>query len=168
MCHAANNNLVGMTDAKGKTDTCTFDARDRKISCTDRNGGITAHGYDVNSNLIEIIDADSSLGVTTYDYDPRNLKVKTTYPTHNPASSPGQTGYEIVEYAYDALGRSRVNTDQNGDTTSFVHDLAGRMTERRYRLLGAGSDESVDAFTYDLASRLLSAEKGRSHVVTSP
>ncbi|QNN21559.1 hypothetical protein HED60_04475 [Planctomycetales bacterium ZRK34] len=155
-----NSIVITTTDAKSHSTTSVFDARGRRLTVTDRNNGTTTYAYDFNNNLTRIIDADSAtLGITDYEYDPRNLKIKATYPTNS--GTPGTPGYEVVEYTYDAAGRSLVNTDQLGDTTSYVFDMADRLLQRKYRLSGAGSDESVDTFTYDPASRMLTAVKGR-------
>ncbi|EDM28096.1 hypothetical protein LNTAR_12106 [Lentisphaera araneosa HTCC2155] len=143
----ANNNLVSVTDAKGQTSTYVYDLRNRKISQTDRIGGTTTFAYDANNNLTSITDAQAS--VTTYVYDLRNLQTSTIYP----AGSAG--GSTTVSTVYDALGRKAQVTDQLGDTVTYTYDMVSRMLNRDY------SDNTSDTFTYDDASRLVSATKGR-------
>ena len=99
--------------------------------------------------------------VTAYEYDVRNLRIKTTYADHVAGSLAGDNNYGITECSYDALRRKSVQTDQLGDTVTYGYDLASRLLSRTYRLRAAGSDESVDTMSYDGADRLLSALKGR-------
>ncbi|XZE56146.1 hypothetical protein SH139x_002227 [Planctomycetaceae bacterium SH139] len=75
----------------------------------------------------------------------------------------GQTGYGIISFTYDPAGRVDVRTDQQGDTCTYNYDLAGRLTSRAYLGLTGGplSGQSYsDTFTYDSASRMLTAVSG--------
>ena len=54
--------------------------------------------------------------------------------------------------------------DQLGDTVTYNYDLAGRLTNRDYRLAAnspAGAIADSDTFTYDESGRMLSAESQR-------
>ena len=159
-----NNNVLSTTDGKGITTTSVYDERNRTETLTDRINGVTEYTYDANSNVLSIKDPRGK--ITLYEYDERNMQLKTTYPDHVPGSVSGNSGYGIVECAYDAMGRKDLCTDQLGDTLSYNYDLASRLTSREYRLAGV-TLESTDTFTYDAASRVLSAYKGRySNTVT--
>lgn len=155
----ANNNVTLFTDAKGNTVASVFDARDRMTQVTDRLNGVTKYTFDDNNNNITIEDAETK--ITEYTYDVRNLVIETEYPDHVASTSPGDVGYGIVTCTYDAGKRRDTCTDQLGDKITYIFDMANRVEERQYRLLGAGSDESIDLFTYDLASRRTFATKGR-------
>ena len=65
----------------------------------------------------------------------------------------------------DSTEHPRVKTDQLDDTTTFVYDLAGRLTEKRYDAapgsINVADDGKHDLYTYDLASRPLTAESER-------
>ncbi len=66
--------------------------------------------------------------------------------------------------AFDALGRDELCIDQKGDKVEKIFDLIGRLVQRNYyQNMGQGSAllESTDSFTYDAASRPLTATKGR-------
>ena len=159
-----NNNLVTLTDAKNNTKTCVYDVRNRKESCTDRINGVISYSYDDNNNLKTI--TDQYLNVTEYDYDERNLQVKVTYPDHIAGQNPGDQNYGITECSYDALGRKALYTDQKGEKVEYFYDLASRLEDRVY-LFADNSEESRDEFGYDLASRPLTASKGRYSNIVS-
>ncbi|MCM8539997.1 MAG: PA14 domain-containing protein, partial [Lentisphaeraceae bacterium] len=153
-----NNNVVVQTDAKNKTTTCIFDERNRKTFCTDRLDAFTAYTYDKNNNLKTITDDKGK--TTSYDYDERNLQVKVTYPDHISGQNSGDANYGITECDYDALNRKSVCTDQKGEKVEYLYDLASRLEDRVY-YFADDTEESRDEFSYDLASRPLTASKGR-------
>ena len=155
-------NVTAETDAKSNVTTHTFDARGRETSTTDRLQNITAFAYDLAGNLLSLTDAEG--GVTSYAYDDVGRKIEEQYPDHQQGSQVGQTGYGIVELAYDAAGRLLRRTDQLGETITHVYDLAGRRTTREYRTAAnspSGMIADQDDFTFDEAGRILTAVKGR-------
>lgn len=155
-----NNNLIRAIDAKGSSNLYSFDERNRKTNHWDRlvtNGftesllpavaDSTRYFYDANSNVNKITDVQGN--DTVYVFDERNLNTQITYE---------DTG--VTSCSYDALNRKDVSTDQLGDTVTYNYDLASRMTSREYHLTG-NTLESTDTVTYDDASRVLTAHKGR-------
>ena len=167
-----NNNVISMLDAKQQETVYRFDPRDRQVQVTDRLSGVTTTGYDQNSNVTFLLDADNNLTaerrMTSYQYDPRNLKIETALPDHNPGSEAGDDDYGLVSVTWDALRRMKVRTDQSGDTCTYNYDLASRNDTKTYRSLeGNVIDTDTDELTYDDASRLTVALKGRyNNVVT--
>ena len=153
-----NNNIITQTDAKLNTKTCYFDERNRQEFCLDRINGTTSYTYDDNNNVKTITDALSK--ETKYDYDVRNLQVKVIYPDHVQNAAIGTDGYGISECTYDALGRKLTSTDQKGEKVEYLYDLASRITDRIY-YFADDTEESRDEFTFDYASRVLTASKGR-------
>ena len=148
-----NNNIVSKTDAKSKTELCVFDERNRLESCTDRINGETSYTYDDNNNALSATDANNN--TTYFTFDVRNLQTHITY---------ADSG--VKSCTYDAMGRKEICTDQLGDTVEYTYDLASRLEKRDYYLAGS-TLESSDTFTFDGASRVLSANKGRySNLVT--
>lgn len=86
-----------------------------------------------------------------------------TYPDHT-GGTPGQSTYGKVTFTIDYAGRILRKQDQNGDTCTFVYDFAGRATRRDYRTLAnspTGTVADSDTFTFDKASRMLTAVSGR-------
>ncbi|MEM6259383.1 MAG: LamG-like jellyroll fold domain-containing protein [Planctomycetota bacterium] len=158
-----NNQVINRTDGKAVANAAdtVYDARGRAIETTSRLAVADTNkaSFDPNSNLLTQTDAQG--GVTTYEYNPRNLRTATDMPGHNPTSVVGDADYDRVTTTFDAMRRPTEKTDQLGDTTTFAYDLASRLVTRTYRLNGAGTDESQDTFTFDDASRPLTAIKGR-------
>ena len=155
-------NVKTVTDAKSHTTTSSYDARGRLATRTNRLSGSTIWTFDANGNLLTLRDAETQ--TTAYEYDVRNLKTKETYPDHVSGSGVGTAGYGIVEFAYDPARRLERKTDQLGDTVTYVFDKAGRLTQRDYRTQAnspSGTISDSDVFTYDLASRMLTATSGR-------
>ncbi|MEZ6135095.1 MAG: hypothetical protein R3C53_09320 [Pirellulaceae bacterium] len=70
----------------------------------------------------------------------------------------------------DDAGRVLRKQDAKGDTVTFNYDLAGRLSQRDYRTKvnsPSGTIADSDVFTYDKASRMLTAASGRySNTVT--
>ena len=153
-----NNNLIAEYDAKDQITTYAYDERNRRVKTVDRIDAETTFTYDENNNLKTVKDA---LGkVTKYAYDKRNQKTSTTYPDHIVGSKAGDIDYGITKQTYDPLRRQSVSTDQLGEKVVRQYDMASRMKKRLYKLKN-NSLESTDTFTYDLASRPLTAKKGR-------
>jgi YD repeat-containing protein len=170
----AESMVINRTDAKNVSlaaDT-VYDARGRVLATTTRldASDTTFRGYDPNSNLLTLTDAEG--GVTTYHYDARNLRIAEDWPGHNPASSVGDSDYDRTEMTYDAMSRPQVKTDQLGDTVVFTFDMASRLTQRDYRTYANSGDSNSDGipdgtiadsdtFAYDADSRMLTATSGR-------
>lgn len=160
-------NRISATDGKSHSTAYVFDARGRQKSQTDRISGATSFTYRATGQLASLTDAESQ--VTSYIYDDAGQKLTEQYPDHT-SGTPGQSTYGIVTFTNDAAGRVLRKQDQKGDTCTFTYDLAGRLTQRDYRLAAnspSGSIADSDTFTYDKAGRMLTAGSGRySNTVT--
>ncbi|MEL7088664.1 MAG: hypothetical protein AAGL98_09535, partial [Planctomycetota bacterium] len=90
---------------------------------------------------------------------------KTYNNLYEPETAPGTADYDRVVMAYDGLRRPRLKTDQLEDTTAFVYDMASRLKTKEFTA-AVGSPNTADSgkddlFTYDKASRLLTANSER-------
>jgi RHS repeat-associated protein len=154
-------NATKQTDAKNKDTFITFDARGRRKQTTDRISASTNFTYTAMGQLASLSDAESQ--VTGYTYSARGEKLTETYPDHT-GGNPGDTTYGIVTFVYDNAGRTMRKQDQLGDTCTYLYDLAGRMTQRDYRLKVNSPSSTIadsDTFTFNRVGRILTAVSGR-------
>jgi RHS repeat-associated protein len=160
-------NAIKQIDAKNKNTFITYDARGRRKTTTDRISAATVFTYTALGQLASLTDAQAQ--TTSYTYNSRGNKLTETYPDHT-GGSPGDSTYGIVTFVYDNAGRVLRKQDQLGDTVTHTYDLAGRMTTRAYRTRvnsPSGTIADSDTFTFDRASRMLTAVNGRySNTVT--
>ncbi|MEZ6134832.1 MAG: hypothetical protein R3C53_07975 [Pirellulaceae bacterium] len=160
-------NRVSATDGKSNSTTYVYDARGRQKSQTDRLSGTTSFTYKATGQLASLTDAESQ--TTSYTYDDAGQKLTEQYPDHT-GGSPGDSTYSIVTFTNDDAGRVLRKQDAKGDTVTFNYDLAGRLSQRDYRTKvnsPSGTIADSDVFTYDKASRMLTAVSGRySNTVT--
>ena len=131
--------MTGGTDARGKTTSFTFDARDRKISMTDRLSGVTSWSYDPNGNLLTLTDPDNQDDAEADHMDLRPAKPKASeaYPDSSTARWAGRL--RCRQFSYDAIGRPNIFMDQNGDSVTHSFDTADRLLVAAYRLSGSGT-----------------------------
>ncbi len=157
-----NGNLISTTDANSNVVTMKYDVRDRRIKTIDRLAGETDYEYRDTGQVIKIIDAEDK--ETVYTFNDRGEKTAEQYPDHVNGAVEGATGYGIVKFEYDPAGRMLRRTAQTGNTVTLNYDLAGRLKLRDYRLQAnspSGTIEDSDIYTYDAASRMLTAESER-------
>lgn len=155
-------NLVKETDAKENDTLYAYDARNRRLSTTNRLAGVTEFSYDEVGNLLSLTDAEDQS--TSYTYDDANRKLSETYPDHVASTSPPNIGYGIVAFTYDGAGRMKTKTDQQGDYIRFVYDRGSRLVSREYRertKQPTDPPNDTDSFTYDGAGHMLSADNER-------
>jgi YD repeat-containing protein len=141
-----------VTDQNGKTTSYTYDDADRLITVTDAAtpGNVTTYGYDTESNLTSIQDANSH--TTSFSYDAFGRVSKTTFPS------------TLAEYYYyDAVSNLTSKIDRNNHTITYTYDQLKRLTQKTY------PDNSTVNYTVDSFMKIL-LERGDSRLtqVTDP
>ena len=154
-------NVTKQFDGKGQFTLIAYDALNRRKTATDRLSRVTTFGYTPTGQLSALTDAENQS--TTYAYNDRGEKLSETYPDHTPGAGVGTSGYGIVQFAYDPAGRTKIKTDQPGDTCTFNFDLAGRMFKRDYRLaVNSPSGTIADSDTFTLLRTIQLADSQES------
>jgi RHS repeat-associated protein len=140
----AVDNVVTNVDRNGNATSYQYDPLNRRTSVYDALGNTTAYAYDAVGNVTNLTDANGH--VTRYQYDAVNRRLAEIYPDSIP---------NTVAYSYDSVGNVVSRTDQKGQVTTYSYSQLYFLTNRYY--LPSGSN---DVFTYDLAGRTLSANRG--------
>jgi RHS repeat-associated protein len=127
-------NLAGANTNQNGTQSFTYDALDRVTGST-LGSSTKAYTYDVSGNRLTAVDG----GVTSsFTYDRADEIIKDNYASTDHA------------FTYDAYGNLTAESISNGGsaaTTSYVYDLADRMTKITQ------ADSSVLGFTFDALGR---------------
>lgn len=144
-----NENLMSIVDAELNTTSNAFDERDLLFTLTDANtpAGTTTYDYDMNGNLAKITDANNN--ETNYIYDLFDRLNITTYADSTFSDSDYDKNSNLVKYIAPST-----------NPIEYDYDELNRMVARRYPLT-----PTLDStFTYDLASRMITADNAASQI----
>jgi YD repeat-containing protein len=138
-------NLLGATDADGKSLEMAYDDLNNLTSLVDRRGFETTFTY---TGTLLVSRSDALEHTTYYTYttaadfpQPPGLLKKTVAPLDDVSNQTTGIGYDAfgqatvitdtlgytTHYSYDALGRLETQTDALGRDTQYDYDLAGRL-----------------------------------------
>ncbi|MCK4819399.1 hypothetical protein KA005_26740 [bacterium] len=163
------NLLTSRDEAIDATTTFTYEPNFNQVtSITDPEGNSTQYEYNVQGNLVKIIDAESN--ETTMIYDTRGLLAAIT-------DAKGNT----TTYTYDGKGNLITIADTLGNTTIMGYDIAGnlissedaeaRITQYEYdgmnrlmKIIDADTNET--SYGYDNAGNLTSVSDANSNITT--
>ncbi|TBW58737.1 hypothetical protein EZI54_02380 [Marinobacter halodurans] len=122
--------------------TQAFDELGRLIRSIQADGDTTRYGYDVNSNLTSVTDANSQ--ETTRAYDALDRLTQVTDPLQ------GQ-----VTFTYDSADNLTSVTDQRGLKTTYEYNFAGDVTALH------SPDTGTTTYTYDDAGNQIQKTDAR-------
>jgi RHS repeat-associated protein len=159
----SNGNRTAVIDAKGHTTGYEYDAANRVSKMTYPDGAI--HSFTYNFRGQKETETVSGLDVsrtTTYLYDnagqlvkvihPDQSEIKRTYDEVGRIKTVTDELNKTVTYEYDpncgCRDRLAKITDQNGNSTTYTYDAAGR----RISFIDAANRET--RYTYDVRNRL--------------
>jgi len=163
---------VSVSDTLGNVSTSEFDGMDRVTSRRSPEGRVLRQIYDGAGNVIEAISPSGRR--TRFEYDANGLLVATI----DALGRRNRTVYDaegrvLEQYAPGDRLLLRIVRDAAGNATS-VFDGAGTETRTDFDELGRSksttralgtSDETTQAFEYDLLGRLVSRTDGEGHTV---
>jgi RHS repeat-associated protein len=151
-CDAAGN-ITSIKRADGTTESKTYDEMNRVLTdivpkdASPPTYITTTFTYNLAGMLATVKDGNNQ--VTSFEYDPRDLKTKMTYPQ--------VTDYK--EWTYDEVGNAVRRRTVNGSSQLFTYDDRNRMTRMRW----SNSIDSSD-FAFDNTGRLTLAQNPYSTV----
>lgn len=173
--HDENNNLICEVDPRGFVRKHTYDELNRRvetrISDSPLTGSITPaecrslnpvkvllqYSYDLMNNKLS--ETDLHEHTTTYVYDGLYRLVETRLPfAHNFTGVPFQEA--IIKTAYDRMGNKVLETDANGQATTFEYDDVYRM-ERK-----TDADGNAVTFAYDQSNNKVEERNLSSGLIT--
>lgn len=165
----ARGNLITITDEAGNSRGAQYDENGRVTKSTNARGVTTTYEYDSTGNLIRwqtgstvaeeyTYDGRGNLtsvlnqsGITSLDYDARDLLTKVTYPNGR-----------FLEYEYDSAGRRTRISSGDGVAERYTYDVLGRMVQ-----VTDDSGTAIIRYSYDLAGRLEHTERSNGVVTTN-
>ncbi|MBL8793407.1 MAG: SBBP repeat-containing protein, partial [Planctomycetia bacterium] len=179
----ANDNVVGITDARGVGTSLSYDALNRLAVRTDAASAptalpglnhaspVTTFAYDIGSNLLSVTDAR---GVTTsFAYDALDRRVRRIDAFSAPTNLPGLNHASPVwTYVFDKADNLLSVTDPRGVRTSYAYDALNRLAKvveadaQPGGLAALNHGKPTTTFVYDIGSNLLSVVDPRG-VTTS-
>lgn len=120
-------NIATQTDGDNNTTHYTYDEYNRLIAVINAKNEVTRYAYDGNSNVISFTDGKGN--VTLYEYNVANQMVKYIQNGGRTGSESSYTyDYSKVEsYTYYTNRSLHTKTDKNGNTTTYVYDVHGRL-----------------------------------------
>ncbi len=137
--------------AGGTSDTyshhTTFDELSRKLTDREEAGHETGYSYDLNSNLIKLVDANNN--VTDYAFDGLDRM----------AGQVDALG-GITSYNINALNQTETITDPRSNTTTYTYNAFGDV------LTEISPDRGTMTYIYDEAGNVISMSDARGEVVT--
>ena len=172
---------TSVKNAKGHTDTYTYDAYGRILTQTSANGLVTTFGYDSVGRLISVrrpdgnktqfsyflctsdtvgaSDPTSAVCLNQYTTSPEGVQVKFfTMKEELPVNASGVQNGPRVRYFYDALARqvSKVTDGFSGKgiNEDTIYDALGRLVHKNRPYYGSVDTPQWTKYTYDELDRL--------------
>jgi RHS repeat-associated protein len=140
--------LASSTDANGNVTAYTYNADYWQLAVTVGYGtaaaATTQYGYDLDGQLVAILDPD--LNLTQYTRDAEGNIVATT----------DNFGFSTTR-TFDANGNLTSETNRNGLKRTMTYDGAGRLLTETWYAANGTTVVNTKSYTYDTAGNLLSA-----------
>ena len=140
----SDGNLKKLINEEGAVTEYFFDLKNQVKKVKDALGNATKFAYDSMGRVKTETNARGA--VTSYEYTSGGaIKTVTKDVTHGQNAAIKEA---VTSYAYNANGWLTSETNPNGETVHYVHDMLGRVVEKRDAM---GKSEY---FAYDANSRI--------------
>ena len=135
-------NVLGQYDTDVDSYTMGFDAEGNRVFYAyTRDGEATSYQYDLNGNVISMINTD---GMTTYTYDAEGNKMTEATP-------------DGTIYRYDVNGNLTSRIDAEGKMTSYAYDVNGNV-------ISVAAEGKTMLYDYDATGNLIGYTDERGNV----
>lgn len=153
----ANGNLTSIVDGNGNPSSLTYDATNRLESVTNAEDETSTFDYNGMSNMTDITQPNGVMIHLVYDELYRMTQMVNNYV----AGSPSDAETNIThQFAYDLNGNATAVTDPAGDLHTYQYDALNR-TRQETNELG-----DTQLYEYDAVSNLLSMTDWRGYKTT--
>ena len=143
----ADGRLVRLENEEGAETFYEYDKKNQLKKITDALGNETVFEYDTMGRVLTETDARGA--VASYAYTPTGLVASITRDVcHDPGAAVKEA---VTSYSYNANGWLVSETNPKNETVLYVHDMLGRVVEKRDAM---GESEH---FAYDANSRITKA-----------
>ncbi|MCK4659818.1 MAG: DUF4347 domain-containing protein [Phycisphaerae bacterium] len=162
-----NSNVTSLTEVDKSdlsapdevfTTTYAYDSLDRVIQSTDNMGNTHTFGHDSRYNHTLAIDALAHK--TRYAYDGLSRLAATTYDMDGDGAD-GDGPDIVTAKGWDDSSRLTSQTDDNGNTTTYIYDVLFRMTGKRH------ADDTLHTYVYDVHHNPIATTDANGSAVTN-
>ncbi len=129
--------VTSSTDALNNTRSNTTNCVDKPLTSVDEDKNKTTYEYDDRQLLVKTTDSENN--ETTYEYDDEERLIKTTYADGS-----------FTTTTYDKTGKVVSSTDAEGNTITYEYDAAGRLIKE------IDKNDNEATITYDAAGNVTS------------
>ena len=117
-------NLASLTDPVYNTTRWSYDDQNRLTEETNASGDTRYYSYNTEGDLARYVDRNG--GVRVYQYDSAHRVVSETWYASVTDADAAQNAQNVIEYAYDAVGRL-VSESDNSSAYTYAYDDLGRL-----------------------------------------
>ena len=157
----AAGQVTAEVDALGRRTTHTYNDRGEAVETGYPDGTTETKAYDANGNVIAQTDRGGR--TTKFVFDAANRLVETIHPDADAADA-DDSNNPRSRSVYDAAGQLIESIDEDGHSTQYAYDDAGRRIRTILTAVDGASATITDA--YDATGRRTSSTDAEGHVTT--
>ncbi|GAA6171761.1 RHS repeat-associated core domain-containing protein [Colwellia sp. KU-HH00111] len=158
--------LCTKTDALGNTTHYHYNNLGKLITTIDALGQHHKRHYDATGRLLAIITPDgrkhsyryTEQGTLESETDTQGIKTQYHWSIDGELLAK-QVANNLTRFSYDNLGRLNAQINRQGLVTEYKRNSNGQVSEQRSYPQSAPEHQTVKAFSYDNAGRLLSVQE---------
>ena len=153
-------NLTAIAYEDGSRETFTYDTRGNVLTATNRRNQTISYSYNTagqvltkddstTPGLVDYVYTYDTAGNLTSARDPSGTTTLAYEPLTDRLRRIDYPGGRWFAFTYDAVGRRRSRTDQDGNVVNYTYDAIGRLDR-----MSDGAGALIVDYDYDTAGRL--------------